>query len=53
LVIGVQEVGRADLNLTILTGAGRRARPLAGLLRLAAPATEIASTLGTADSIGT
>jgi hypothetical protein len=44
LRIDLPEIGHADLNLTVPVGTGRRASPLAGLLRLAAPVAE-ASTL--------
>lgn len=48
LVIDLSAVSHADASgLTVLVGTGRRARLLGGLLRLAAPAAEVASTLST------
>ncbi len=46
LIIDLSAVAYADINcLAVLVGTGRRARLLGGLLRLAAPVAEAASTL--------
>jgi anti-anti-sigma factor len=48
LVIDLSAVSHADASgLTVLVGTGRRASLLGGLLRLAAPAAEVASVLST------